>query len=230
MFDWLVETFSAYPYVGVGVVFFFCGLGLPLPEEIVLVAAGYVVFKDLASLDWMMVACTCAILLGDLLPFALGRVFGLPLLRLRPMRMIITTQRLARFNRWFRRRGHLVIFFARFVAGIRVVAYFTAGTLKTSWLKFILIDLLGIVLIVPLLVFVGYRFGQHIDDAIAKVQQLERGMLITGLVAAVVIGGWYYLRWRRRQRALVGASTETFVEPSQPVRKPSDEPDDAAGE
>lgn len=223
MFDWLVETFNTYPYLGVGVVFLICGLGLPLPEEIVLVAAGYACFKGSAHLETMMAACAVSILIGDLVPFALGRWLGLPLLRLRPMRLIITPQRLARFNRWFRRRGNLVIFFSRFVAGIRVVAYFTAGTVKMKWWRFIAIDICGIALIVPVFVYVGYRFGGAIDDVIARVQTLERGILYTAIGVGVVVGVWYWIRWRSRQRLLIGTSTETYVEPSEPVRRPPDD-------
>ena len=213
----LEQILLEHPYLGVAIVFFACGLGLPLPEELVLVTAGYVCFRGHADLEAMTAACAAAILLGDIVPFALGRWLGLPLLRLKPVRLIITPRRLARFNRWFRRRGILVIFISRFVAGIRVVAFFTAGTLKMSWTKFLLIDLLGIALIVPLLVFAGYHFGGTIDQIIVEVQALERGILYTALGAATLIGIWYWLRWRRRQRLLIGTQTETYVEPSQPV-------------
>ena len=36
MFDWLVETFTAHPYLAAAVVFLICGMGFPLPEELVL--------------------------------------------------------------------------------------------------------------------------------------------------------------------------------------------------
>ena len=54
MFDWLVETFSAYPYAGVALVFLACGLGLPMPEEIVLLFAGYLCYQGLADTSTMM--------------------------------------------------------------------------------------------------------------------------------------------------------------------------------
>ncbi len=43
MFDQIVEIIKQYPYVGVAAVFLLCGLGLPLPEEFVLLAGGAVV-------------------------------------------------------------------------------------------------------------------------------------------------------------------------------------------
>ena len=221
MFDWLVSTFTEYPYLGVAVVFLVCGLGLPLPEELVLISAGYVCFKGFARPDLMMASCMGAILAGDLLPFFLGRIFGPRILRLRTMRLLLSRQRMAMFDRWFRRRGDLVIFFARFVAGIRMVAYFTAGTMKMPYHRFLILDLTGIALIAPLLVYVGYSFGNVIDDAITKVQKVEQTLLITAGIAAVLVVGWWYLRKRRKAKELIEGPAETFVGPSQPPQAPT---------
>ena len=214
MFESLVETFATYPYLGVAVVFVICGLGFPLPEELVLIAAGYVSFKELASVEWMMVACAASILAGDLPPFLLGRIFGARLLRWRPLRLLVNRRRLAQFDNWFRRRGDLVIFFARFITGVRIVAYFTAGTMKMRVSRFIMLDVLGILVVVPLFVGIGYSAGTFIDDAIAKVQQVERGILIAVGASLVVVLVWWL--WRRRRRARIGASkpVDRFVKPS----------------
>jgi membrane protein DedA with SNARE-associated domain len=214
MFDWLVATFTDYPHVGVAVVCLLCGLGLPLPEELVLISAGYVCFKGLTGLPSMMGACAAAILIGDLMPFMLGRVFGTRLLRLRPMRLLVNKRRLSMFDRWFRRRGDLVIFFARFVTGLRIVAYFTAGTMKMSTVRFIMLDLIGIAIVVPLLVGLGYSSGQIIDEAIDKAHRAERWILLTALACGILFAAWYAMRRRRRQTA--PAPSDTYVGPSLP--------------
>ncbi|MEM7200816.1 MAG: DedA family protein [Planctomycetota bacterium] len=214
MFEWLVETFTMYPYWGVAAVFFLCSVGFPLPEEIVLVSAGYVCFKDLAELVPMMLACSAAILTGDLLPFWLGRTFGSRLLRVRALRVLVNRRRLSQFDTWFRRRGDLVIFFARFVTGLRVVAYFTAGVMRMSYPRFIVLDLLGICLVVPIFTYVGYRFGSIIDDAILRVQQVERGILIAVAIAAGLVLLFYWLR--RHGRGQTATPKGTYVGPSIP--------------
>lgn len=222
MDDWLVETFTSYPYLGVAVVFLACGLGFPLPEEIILIAAGYVCFAELADLVPMILVCSGAILAGDLVPFLLGRIFGVRLLRIRPLRLLANRHRLATFDRWFRKRGDLVIFFARFMTGLRVVAYFTAGTMRMSVLRFITLDLMGIALVVPLFVGLGYTSGDVIDEVVAFVKAAERGVLIAVLASALAVLLWWMLR-RRRQRRSPGAS-DTFVGPSV---KPSSDPEEA---
>lgn len=216
MFNDIVRTIAEYPYLGIALVFLMCGMGFPLPEEIVLLAGGYVCakFPDVAVLHWMMAWSAGAILTGDLLPYVLGRTFGTRLLRLRWMRMLVTKQRLAKFDRWFRRRGDLVIFIARFLAGIRMVAFFTAGTMKMKLSRFLLLDGLGIVMIVPLLVWLGHRGAGIIDDVIQKVQRIERGLLWSAGAALVLAVLWFWWRrLQRRRRHRTATPKETFVEP-----------------
>lgn len=225
MFDQVVQAIEAYPYVGVALVFLLCGLGLPLPEELVLLSAGYICakFPDKASLPPMIAWCAGAILVGDLVPFLLGRIFGVRLLRLRWLRYFVSKQRLARFDKWFRRRGDLVIVISRFLAGLRVVAFFTAGAMKMRWLRFLLLDGIGIVLMVPLLTWIGFRSAGFIEEAIATVQKVERGLLWGTIAGALLVGAWLWL-WRRgRQRARRLLLKETFVRPQLPVQEaPSD--------
>jgi len=220
MFEQIVTAMTEYPYLVVGVVFLLCGLGMPLPEEIVLLAGGYFCakFPDQASLPWMMLWCAVAILMGDLIPFVLGRVFGARLLRLRWMRYLVTKQRLASFDRWFRRRGDLVILIARFLAGLRVVAFFTAGTMKMPWRRFLVLDGLGIVLMVPLLVWLGSRSAGFIDEMIETVKRVERGILWAAVGGGLVIGLWLWIWQRRRRAQRQGRPGEAFVQPQRPIQ------------
>lgn len=228
MFDQVVQAIEAYPYIGVALVFLLCGLGLPLPEELVLLSAGYICakFPDKATLPPMIAWCAGAIMVGDLVPFLLGRVFGVRLLRLRWLRYVVTKQRLARFDKWFRRRGDLVIVISRFLAGLRVVAFFTAGAMKMRWLRFLFLDGIGIALMVPLLIWVGFRSAGFIEDAIATVQRVERGLLWGTIGGAVLVAAWLWLWRQRRQRARRLMPKETFVSPQLPVQEttPASEP------
>lgn len=228
MFEQIVAAIAQYPYLGVALVFLLCGMGFPLPEEIVLLAAGYVCakFPDHTSLPLMMAWCGGAILVGDLLPFVLGRVFGVRLLRLKWLRYYVTKQRLASFDRWFRKRGDMVIFIARFLAGLRVVAFFTAGSMKMPWRRFLFYDGLGIVLIVPTLTWLGYHSASYIERMVATVQRVERGLLWGSIGGLVVVALWIWLWRRRRRQAQQKAPRDTFVEPQQPIA-PSGTPGEA---
>jgi membrane protein DedA with SNARE-associated domain len=214
--EWLTEWFAAdpsYSYVSVAVLFVLCGVGLPLPEEIILVSAGYLCYQGHADYWVMTLVCAGAILVGDVIPFLLGNLFGPRLLRLRWLRFVINRQRLATFDRWFRRRGDMVILIARFIPGLRVVAFFTGGTMRMKWRRFLLLDTCGIALTAPTFVFVGWHFGDKIHEAFRWVQQIEGALLYGALTAAGIVVLWYWLRQRAR-RKMTSGPRETIVKPS----------------
>ena len=217
----IIQTITDYPYIGAAAVFLLCGLGLPIPEEIVLLAAGFVCakFPDKAQLLPMMGWCATAILAGDSIPFLLGKVFGVRLLRLRWLRYFVTKKRLAVFDHWFRQRGDLVIVISRFIPGLRVVAFFTAGAMKMRWTRFLLLDGLGIALIVPLLTWLGFRSASFIEEAFTTAQSVEQGILWGAIAVALVLAGWIWWSRRRRARLHGRALKETFVQPRTPVEQ-----------
>src|SRR5262245_7559268 len=218
MFDQIVGAITNYPYLGLAVVFLLCGIGLPLPEEIVLLAAGYVcATSEHATLPLMMLWCAGAILAGDLIPYILGRVFGVRLLRLRWLRWFVTRKRLASFDRWFRRRGDLVILISRFLAGLRIVALFTAGTMKMPWTRFVMLDGIGIVLMVPALTLLGYHSASFIERMIAIVQKVERGILFGILGGSLLVATALWFWRRRKQFRRRPQPAEAFVQPQRPV-------------
>lgn len=224
MFDQIVALIAQYPYLSVAALFVLCGLGLPLPEELILLAAGYVCarFPEHAELPLMMAWSGGAILTGDLLPYLLGRIFGVRLLRLRWLRFVVTRQRLARFDRWFRRRGDWVVFIARFIPGIRVVAFFTGGTMKMAWQRFLLLDALGICLTVPTLSWLGFHSAGVIEQVVATVDRVERGLLWTAIGGGAFVLLALWLRQRRRQRLLrLTRPTEAIIHPQRPVQDPA---------
>lgn len=219
MFDQIVALIAQYPYLSVGTLCVLCGLGLPLPEELILLAAGYVcaTFPATAELPVMMAWSAGAILTGDVLPYLLGRIFGVRLLRLRWLRLIVTRQRLARFDRWFRRRGDWVVFIARFIPGIRVVAFFTGGTMKMPLQRFLLLDALGIAMSVPLLTWLGFHSAAVIEQVLAKVHKVERGILWAALGGGALVALVLWLRRRRQMRMQrLLRPTEAIVRPQRP--------------
>lgn len=201
------------PYLAIFIAMLLCGVGFPFPEELVLVGAGYAAYTGSAHPGLALASCIFAILTGDMVPFMLGRLFGPKLLRIRLVRGWITKERLASFDHWFRKHGRLTIFVARFMTGLRVPAFFTAGSIHMNPLKFLLVDGLGVMISAPLLLWVGFHYGDKLESAIKWVETTERGLLIVGLAAAFVLGVYIWWKVKRRRRLLGTDVRETFVGP-----------------
>ena len=160
----VLELLRSYKYTAMFGVLFLCGLGLPLPEEVTLVAAGLAVGWEEANFWWASVACVAGILAGDSLIFAMGRYCGRWFLEARPMRWILSPRRQRKVQRIFDKHGRKTVFFARFFAGVRIGVYAYAGQHGMSWVRFLFLDFLGALISGPTSIFLGSFAAQKLAD------------------------------------------------------------------
>lgn len=156
-----------------------CGFGLPVPEEVTLLGAGFLLFQGRVELAPIMAVCFLGTLIGDSIPFWVGRRFGRQALRNRIVRRAVHPERMRGIMRRFERQGVRAVFACRFIPGMRLPAWFTAGTLGMPYARFILVDALGAAILTPLFILVGRASGE-------KVAELERTVENFHQIAAFV--------------------------------------------
>ena len=119
LLDTLVRFFTENGYLAVFVVLMICGFGVPIPEDITLVAGGVIAGLGYVNVHVMCAVGLVGVLTGDSLMFIVGRVFGTRALRLRWVAYLLTPRRYARVQAKFDRFGNRMLFFARFLPGLR---------------------------------------------------------------------------------------------------------------
>jgi len=201
----MTDTFVAdlmmkLPYLGLFVVLFVAGLGVPLPEDIPLLIAGWLVHKGSANLYAMIFVGLAGVLVGDFLLFNMGRRYGTSIVEHRLMRRVVSPTMLARAESLFERHGAKIIFFARFMPGFRAVLFATAGIFRVRPIKFVLIDGAAAAASVPLFIWLGERFGARLEELAGDVRNAQL-LAVACLVAAILIWCvWEYFQVKRRKR------------------------------
>lgn len=189
--EYLISWFQAYPYSLVFFGLLSCGLGVPLPEEFFLVMSGYAMFKngcpDLYHLMPMFVVTWVAIGGGDLIAFTVGRRYGNNVFEIGLVKRIISDAGRAKASEFLMRYGNRTIFAARFLPGIRMPTYLMCGTLGVPYATFMLWDGLAMLISVPIQVYLTWRYGAVLDEALIKVAKLNRGFLIMAVIVVLVI-------------------------------------------
>ena len=207
--DSLLDLLEHYKYLAMFGVLLACGLGLPLPEEVTLIASGLAVGWETANFWFASLACVLGILAGDACIFAMGRYHGRRFLQSRPMRFLLNEKRQARIDALFARRGNAAVFFARFIAGLRIGVYAYAGQHGMGWVRFLILDLLGAMVSGPTSIWVGAYAARKLadpDQAVAEAKRmLHEGSYviyaIVGVVLLVSLGHWWWShRGERRAR------------------------------
>jgi membrane protein DedA with SNARE-associated domain len=207
---WLSALLADFSYLTPFTVLLLCGVGLPLPEEVTLIASGLLVHQGQVDFFLISTVCASAILLGDSVPFWLGKRYGMNALRIGFVRRILHPERFALLEQRFEEHGNWAIFTCRFLPGVRIPGYFTAGTLGMRYTRFLLLDGLGVFISVPVSVFLGQLFAEHIEElerSVANFHQLL-GFGIVSLVLIMLVRG----RIRKREHEVAAVEAEVDQE------------------
>ncbi len=202
--DLLMQTEGLAAYGVIFGVLLACGMGIPLPEDISLVTGGFLAYLGAAQLQAMMAVGFVGILCGDTLIFFAGRRVGTQVGRGGHgfLARIVTPEKRRRVEELFARHGEKIVMLARFLPGVRAVTYFTAGSARMKYRRFIFFDGIAALGSAPLFVYLGYRFGDELEALIRAVRQGESAVII---LLGVVVSLFVYRRWRasaqrKRQR------------------------------
>jgi membrane protein DedA with SNARE-associated domain len=118
----LVTWLLHWRYVALAIVILLGNVGLPVPEEMVLTLAGYLVREGHLALGSTLAVGIASVVAGDNLGYWLGRFGGRPIVRRGACWAGVTPVRLERIQGLVSRCGALVVVAARFVAGFRMLA------------------------------------------------------------------------------------------------------------
>jgi membrane protein DedA with SNARE-associated domain len=201
--EWLLTFLTSHVYAKLAGILLLCGLGLPIPEDISLISAGYLAHLGKVDLHSVFIVCFAAVLAGDTLAFTVGRRFGTKILASKFGHRYFNPRRQRRVRAYFRSYGSKVIFIARFLPGLRFSIFLSAGMLHVRPYVFIVYDALAALLSVPFLVYCAYYFGDRIDHVIVWAKRSEYGILaVVGVVALYVV---IKILRKRRARPTVAA-------------------------
>lgn len=192
----LLSGFSGVKaYLAIFGVLFVCGLGVPIPEDITLIAAGFLAYGKNISLIGAMIVGFVGVLVGDVLLFSIGKIYGRRVFKWPGFRRLFTPERITLAEKKIQNNAKLICFTARFLPGLRSAIFLTAGIMKVPFWTFFSRDGLAALISVPLWVYLGFWFGENIEEGLALAKKLQIFILVG--VAAVVI----YLVWRWKRGA-----------------------------
>jgi membrane protein DedA with SNARE-associated domain len=207
MFDW----FERGSYLGIVVFLALTGIGLPIPEEVPIVAAG--VASRAQALHWYyaLPACLVGALLGDSLMYAIGRFFGAKVLKEHPWWSgFLTPEREQTIEALINKHGIKAFFVARFLVGLRSPFYLTAGILRVKYRWFLFADFICASVVIGGFFGLAYLFGDRITGLI---QSIERGFTVVAvLVALVALAVIAFFSFRKRRIRMLDQDPDALFE------------------
>ena len=216
MFDFLngpvrqlvTQMYEAVGYIGVAIWVAIESVIVPIPSELILPFAGFlvgegVVIEPLTRQPWtlalVVVAGTLGATVGALIAYAIGYWGGRPLI-LRWGRILrITPEDLDKVESFFVRYGAAASFFGRLIPVVRSLVSFGAGVGRMPIVPFTIYTILGSLPFTFVLVFIGVQLGANWETIGAVLKQFEYAIL--GVVALLVLAFLWFRVIRPRLRA-----------------------------
>ena len=184
--------------------------GVPVPGETILIAGAIFAGAGRINVVALGVVAFFAAVTGDNIGFAIGHFGGRALALRFGKYVFLTEERLDKAERFFDRRGSIVITFARFVEGLRQANGIIAGITGMHWLRFVIFNAIGAALWVGTWITIGYFAGNNITTIYHYIT-LYSYYVLAGLVVLIV--GYIVWRRRRRRRAAASAAGQTDEAP-----------------
>jgi len=201
----LGELVGHWGYAAIFVVVVLGNVGLPMPEETVLVLGGYMAWQGTLRLAAVLAVGVVSAAIGDNLGYWVGRRYGRAALERYGHWVAITPERLEAVWRFVLRHGSLGVFAARFIPGLRVMAGPIAGASGLGLTRFVVANLLGALCYVPYAVGIGYALGYglgpYVEPLRRGVGDVEKAALAVLAVVALGLLVRRVLRARRLPRS-----------------------------
>ena len=183
-----------YGYVGIFGLLMLGIVGLPIPDETLLMFTGYLIFKHELEPLPAFAAGFLGSICGITVSYALGRMLGLYLVTRLGHYLHIEPEALEQVRAWYERKGKYGLVISYFIPGIRHLAAYVAGSSRLSLPVFATFAYLGGLLWSSSFISIGYVLG---DEWQQMSVSLHRYLLIgAGIITVVIAIGFILMRRR----------------------------------
>jgi membrane protein DedA with SNARE-associated domain len=203
----VTQVYEAVGYVGVALWVAIESVIVPIPSELVLPFAGFLIgsgdaIEPLTGRPWeywlVVAAGTIGATVGSLVAYGIGAVGGRPILERWGRVFGVSAADLDRADAFFARYGDAASFFGRLLPVIRSLVSFAAGVSHMPLLRFTIFSFLGSLPWTALLVFAGMELGANWEEVGAVLKQFEYAVLA---VIGLIVVAWIWFRIIKPRRS-----------------------------
>lgn len=194
--DYIIMFMHEYGYWAMFIAMVLENANIPIPSEVVLGFAGYLIAQGVFDMTTTMIVGVLAGIVGSVLSYWLGEYGGRPVLLKYGKYIFFNEKKFAMAESLFGKYGGAAVFIGRLLPGVRTFISFPAGVARYPMPHFLLWTTLGTIPWTLLLVWLGVKLGEHWKDLIAYNHEL----LIAMIVVFAFIGVYWLIRHKRRKQ------------------------------
>jgi membrane protein DedA with SNARE-associated domain len=183
-----VNIISSLGYPGVFFLMMLESMVFPVPSELVMPFAGFLVADGKMSLWFAIIASSIGSITGSLISYYMAYFGGAPFISKFGRFVFLDREELGWTQRWFQKRGSWTILFSRFIPVVRHLISIPAGLGRMKLWKFIVATLIGATIWNSFLLWVGIKLRERWELVHQYSSQLD--YLVIGLIVLALV---YYI-------------------------------------
>jgi membrane protein DedA with SNARE-associated domain len=198
LFDNFQLWIESYGYMAIFVLLVLGIVGLPVPDETLLVFVGYLVLQGSLHPALAFVSAFAGSVCGISVSYTIGRLGGVYVLRRYGPRLHLSGSLLDRAHAWFSRIGKWTLIAGYYIPGVRHAVALVAGASELKTTDFCLFAYTGAFLWVSTFMSMGYFFGKEWHLLSWKVRLYIFFVLAIVIAAAAGVHFFYQRRYRKK--------------------------------
>jgi membrane protein DedA with SNARE-associated domain len=187
---WIIAVISTMGYGGIVLLMGIESACIPLPSEIIMPFAGYLVFKGEMTLWGVALAGAVGCVVGSIPAYYLGMYGGRPLVEKYGKWVLISHHDLHIADRAFEKYGEIIIFIGRLLPAVRTFIAFPAGIARMHMGRFIAYTFIGSLIWCYALAWLGMKLGENWTTLKVYFHEFHYVIAIAGVIFVV----WYVRR------------------------------------
>jgi membrane protein DedA with SNARE-associated domain len=201
LINWLVNTIGAMGYTGIFLLMAMESSVFPIPSEVVMPPAGYLVQQGKMNMALVILSGTLGSLAGAYANYFVARWLGRPLVIKYGRYVWITEEHFNRVESFFLRHGEISTFIGRLLPVIRHLISIPAGIARMNHLRFTFYTTVGAALWVSILSGIGYVIGQNQALIMEYSHEAVLGAVAFSLILVAVYVHFHKRKARRAEEA-----------------------------
>ena len=194
--NWLVEALGTMGYSGILFLMFIESTFIPLPSELVIPPAGYLIYQKEMTWIGVIASGTAGSVLGALFNYGIAISLGRPFILRYGKYFGVSENHFRKGEDFFLKHGNISTFIGRLILGVRHYISFPAGLCRMNLMKFCFYTAFGAGIWVCVLAYIGYFVGNNKE----KIMDMSRQWTIYLIIGCILVIAVYVFWHRRKQR------------------------------
>ena len=191
-----ISAISLMGYTGVGFLMMLESMIFPIPSELVMPFAGFLIAEGEMTFFWVISSSIIGSLIGSLLSYYIGYKGGKRFLIKYGKYFLLDEEHLAKTEQWFSKKGELTILIGRFIPVVRHLISIPAGFGKMNIKRFILYTAIGAGIWNAFLTYIGFVLGNNWESISHYSDYFSWGILIV----IVIVGAYFFFKEIKKKK------------------------------